>query len=132
MTYTLNRMDNHIDDLPEDTNAEDDVVIAPSDTLLGQLQRGHGAGFLWALREVSRTVHPLLIECIMHDPRCDSQVEDRSDYYARLALTLDMPLDSLSTYLKTSGDDHFGWRTPLTIRTLGRLAQLGKMEAVTI
>jgi len=52
---------------------------APPDSLLGQLQCGRGAGFLRALQEDASVVRPLLLDCLLHDPRWDRQVETRAD-----------------------------------------------------
>ncbi|MFD7310358.1 hypothetical protein [Promicromonospora sp. NPDC059942] len=59
---------------------------APATTDLGMLQRGRGAGWLAAANGTTGVER--LLECIANDPRWDSQVERRSDYYATLALRL--------------------------------------------
>src|SRR5579883_3217187 len=74
-------------------------VIAPADSLHGQLQRGRGRGYLSALREDVAEVRPLLLDCLLHDPRWDRQLEPRSDYYAQLAMRTALPLDPLQAYL---------------------------------
>jgi len=43
--------------------------LAPASSLLGQLQRGRGAGFLTALAADPTVVAPLLLDCILRDPR---------------------------------------------------------------
>ncbi len=58
------------------------VVLADPDSLLGMLQRGRGRGFLLASETPPQEVWPLLLECIMNDPRFDRQCEDREEYYA--------------------------------------------------
>ena len=48
---------------------------APADSLLGQLQRGRGLGFLRALQEDAALVRQLLLTCVIDDPRWDRQLE---------------------------------------------------------
>ena len=120
------------DTLPEEIEETPEHQNAPPDTPLGMLQRGRGAGYLWALQQEPRALHPLLVECITHDPRADHQFEDRADYYARLALLSRMDLAPLSHYLRTTPHDREGWEVSLTIETLGSLAAMGNAEAVAI
>lgn len=115
-----------------DTINDDDLQLANADTLLGQLQRGRGAGFLRALRDDPSTVHPLLVECITNDSRWDSQIEDRADYYGRLCIATQMDMTPLDQFLRTVPDDRLGSRTFLAIETLGVLARLGRTSAITI
>jgi hypothetical protein len=95
------------------------------------LQRGRGAGFLRALGEEARIVHLLLLRCITHDPRWDSQVEDRSDYYARLCIATGMSLEPLERHLRETPDGREGV-TSLAVSTLGRMAALGNGEATDV
>ncbi len=120
--------------MPKDSEDShiDELRLDPADTLLGQLQRGRGAGFLRAMREEPAFVHSQLIECVTRDPRCETQIETRSDYYARLILLTGMNLDPLRRYLETTEEDRLGWETTLTIITLGRLAELGDSSAAFI
>jgi hypothetical protein len=60
-----------------------DEQLASPGTTLGQLQRGRGAG--WLAASEASDAGDLLEQCLTHDPRWDSQVEARSDYYAQLA-----------------------------------------------
>lgn len=83
--------------------------------------------------EEPEDIHPLLVECIAHDPRWDTQVETRADYYARLVVHSGMSLDPLDAYLHTNDDtDHFGSNTPQTVNVLGKLARYGYLNAVDI
>jgi hypothetical protein len=66
---------------------------AASESLLGMLQRGHGAGYRRAL--ATPGADALVLECIAHDPRWDRQVEERAGYYARLVVELDIPVDAV-------------------------------------
>jgi hypothetical protein len=121
--------------LPEETADTQDPPEHhndPPDTPLGMLQRGRGAGYLWALQQDPRTLHPLLVECITHDPRLSEQSEQRADYYARLALFARPDLAPLSHYLRTTPHERVGWEVTLTIETLGRLALMGNAEAASI
>jgi hypothetical protein len=119
--------------LPEDIEETPEHRNAPPDMPLGMLQRGRGAGYLWALQQDPRTLHPLLVECITHDPRLDGQIEQRANYYARLALLSRMDLAPLAGYLRTTPHERFtGWEVTLTLETLGSLARMGSIEAKPI
>ena len=111
---------------------EADIPLAPPDTLLGQLQRGRGVGFLRALQEDSAATHVLLYKCITDDPRVDRQIEERADYYARLVLFTGMSLSSLENYLRTAPHERLGREVTLTIETLGSLARLGSIAAAQL
>ncbi|MCC7364419.1 MAG: hypothetical protein IT303_08595 [Dehalococcoidia bacterium] len=76
---------------------------APSRTLLGMLQRGTGRGYREALRrpEEGRTA---LWECITRDPRWDHQIEERGDYYGRLAVELEIPPTEVLAWLQEHDD----------------------------
>jgi hypothetical protein len=103
------------------------------DSLLGQLQRGRGAGFLAATRERPEDLWPLLLQCITRDPRWDRQLEERGDYYARLALLTGMDLSPLREYLRHHDDtDNSGSDAWLTLGVLGRSALRGSSDAVSI
>jgi hypothetical protein len=72
------------------------------------------------------------VECITHDPRSDSQIEQRADYYARLALFARIDLAPVTHYLRTTPHDGKGWEVNLTIETLGRMVEMGNAEAALI
>lgn len=63
--------------------------LAAPDTPLGQLQRGRGAGWLRAIQDPAQG-RTNLLACLARDPRWDRQVESRGDYYATLALELEV------------------------------------------
>lgn len=65
--------------------------LAPATTRLGQLQRGRGAGHLAAMA-AGAAAHDDVLRCIVDDPRCDRQLEDRARGYAELVVALDVPL----------------------------------------
>ena len=107
-------------------------LLAEPESLLGQLQRGRGAGFLAALAADAKVVRSLLLTCILHDPRFDAQLEHRADYYARLALHVHLPLAPLEESLKSRTDalPYNYERLPLPV--LARMAVRGHGEAAAI
>lgn len=96
---------------------------ADPNTLLGQLQRGRGEGYRHALAVPKQEAWGYLVDCICNDPRLDSQVENRADYYASLAVETGLDLDPLIQYVREYDDDDQGWNTPLAVETLGELAK---------
>ncbi len=107
------------------TTSVGNTTINPADSLLGQLQRGRGLGYLRALQEKPSSVHPLLVECITRDPRLDTQVETRAGYYARLCASTQIDISPIGEYLSTNPGDHLDSEALLAVATLGVLAQLG-------
>jgi hypothetical protein len=106
---------------------------AASDTLLGQLQRGRGSGYIGVLSVPKLEAEKLLVECICNDPRLDSQVESRSGYYASIASAIGLNLGLLADYLRENDDkDESSWNSPLTVDTLGELAKRGHGTASDI
>lgn len=109
------------------------VKIESPNTLKGKLQRGHGAGYLEALKLPADEVAPLLIDCICNDPRFDRQLESRCDYYASLINNMDIDIAPLAKHLKENDDtEDFGWKANLTIETLRALALRGSDDAAMI
>jgi hypothetical protein len=97
------------------------------------LQRGRGAGYLLAVETAPERVWPLLVECIINDPRVDKQVEYRADYYSSLIIETGMDITPLGDYLKQNdGDDDQFWNLTLTFETLNSLACLHYMNALSI
>jgi hypothetical protein len=109
------------------------VVVAPADTLRGQLQRGRGAGALWAARSPDEA-RGFVMDCVCRDPRWDHDVEDRATYYARLIRDHDWPLDILELHLNSPVDvvDRDNWRTSLTLQVLGILSQSSYRSAIAL
>lgn len=107
---------------------------APPDSILGQLQRGRGLGFLRVLEAPRSEAQRMLSHCILNDPRIDSQCEDRADYYAILALVLELPLNLLAVHLRThgGGDVDEDRKARLTIQTLRALAKRSCKPAAEI
>ncbi|MGW5048341.1 HEAT repeat domain-containing protein [Streptomyces griseoluteus] len=111
-----------------------DPVIAPSGTLLGLLQRGRGDGTLHALTAPRAEALQALDHCVLHDPRHDWQVENRSLYYARLYLDLNGGLDAIEGHLLDPEDalDTDESRTGLALAVLGHLASYGRLDALAL
>ncbi|MGW5331881.1 HEAT repeat domain-containing protein [Streptomyces bauhiniae] len=111
-----------------------DPVIAPSGTLLGLLQRGRGDGTLHALTAPRAEALQALDHCVLHDPRHDWQVENRSLYYARLYLDLHGGLDAIEAHLLDPEDtlDTDESRTGLALAVLGHLASYGRLDALAL
>ncbi|WP_306188403.1 MULTISPECIES: HEAT repeat domain-containing protein [unclassified Streptomyces] len=111
-----------------------DPVIAPSGTLLGLLQRGRGDGTLHALTAPRAEALAALDHCVLHDPRHDWQVENRSLYYARLYLDLNGELDAIEAHLFDPEDalDTDESRTGLALAVLGHLASYGRRDALVL
>ncbi|MGP3981809.1 HEAT repeat domain-containing protein [Streptomyces sp. KR80] len=109
-----------------------DPDIAPSGTLLGLLQRGRGDGTLHALAAPRAEALAALHHCVLHDPRHDWQIENRSLYYARLYLELDGGLDEIEQHLFHPDDvvDTPEERTGLALAVLGHLASYGRADAL--
>ncbi|MFK7999697.1 MAG: HEAT repeat domain-containing protein [Polyangiales bacterium] len=93
--------------------------LSSPNTVLGQLQRGQGRGYL-AARE-SNDVDALL-HCIHRDPRWDRQLERRDIYYARLAMELEVDIRAIAARFDVSFGDH---DDELNL-TAGVLVELGK------
>lgn len=94
---------------------------AAASTRLGQLQRGRGAGWLGAAE--TRAID-LLEQCLEADPRYDSQVESRADYYATLAIELGFPARSLA--LGAITDESLRW---LRLDVIAIMAKRGVPDA---
>ena len=111
-----------------------DPVIAPSGTLLGLLQRGRGDGTLHALTAPRAEALAALDQCVLHDPRHEWQVENRSLYYARLFLDLNGELDEVEAHLFCAEDvlDGDESRTGLALAVLGHLASYGRRDALEL
>ena len=69
--------------------------LADAGSVLGQLQRGRGEGFLAALEMPPAEAADLLWKCIVHDPRYDLQIDSRDLYYATLAQEVGLKIERL-------------------------------------
>jgi hypothetical protein len=96
---------------------------ADPNTLLGQLQRGRGEGYRRALAVPRDEAWECLLDCICNDPRLDSQVEYRADYYALLTIETSLDLNPLVRYVREYDDKDQVWNTSLAIGTIGELAK---------
>jgi hypothetical protein len=105
---------------------------AQADSLLGQLQRGRGSGFLRALQEDVAVVRPLVLDCVTHDPRWDGQLEDRSSYYATLIMQITLPLDPFDAFLRTCSENNLLDSEYILLDTLCALARRGDLSAVAV
>lgn len=69
--------------------------LADAGTVLGQLQRGRGEGFLAAVEMAPTEASDLVWQCIVHDPRYDLQIDSRDWYYANLAQEVGLRVERL-------------------------------------
>ncbi len=99
---------------------------SPPQTVLGQLQRGRGAGWLAASNSIDGA--DLLFQCIFSDPRLDSQVEDRADYYGSLARELELPAVAVAGAAIEDDDD----ARRLRMDVLAAMARRGDVNAVCL
>jgi hypothetical protein len=107
--------------------------IAPAESLLGRLQRGRGEGYRQALNAPKIESQSFLVDCISRDPRLDSQVESRDEYYASIAVDIDLPLKPLAEHLRLHDDQSQGSSsTTLAVTTLTELAKRNYKEARNI
>jgi len=102
------------------------TLADPADPL-GKLQRGLGSGDLWALDAARPVAHALLLHCVFNDPRWDRQLDDRDDYYATIALDVELDVGALEVWL-ADGDDDIE-TTSDVIGVLGRMAIRGHAGA---
>jgi hypothetical protein len=116
------------------SSVSDTPNLAAPDTLLGMLQRGRGKGYLPALKAPPEEVWPLLYECITHNPKVDSDCEDREEYYASLITAMQIGVHPLHAWLKENhaSTEDLATRPPLPLTTLGHLAERHNPEAVGI
>lgn len=100
------------------------------------LRQARGAGFLAAL-EAGNGASADLLDCVLHDPRWDRQVEARDDYYARLLLATSADIDVLRQRIahEEDGSDEADFWLPIGVlaemcRRGGPSAQGAMAEAV--
>ncbi|MGH2840740.1 MAG: HEAT repeat domain-containing protein, partial [Solirubrobacteraceae bacterium] len=87
---------------------------------LGKLQRGLGSGYLWALDAHHSVGHALVIHCLFNDPRWDHQLDARDEYYATLALDIELDLEPLESWLR----DHDAESPEVESNVLGLLGRM--------
>jgi hypothetical protein len=95
---------------------------------LGKLQRGLGAGYLWALDADRAVAHALLMHCVFNDPRWDRQLDARDDYHATLALDVRLDVGALERWLRDSRADDADTAGDV-LGMLGRMAVRGHDDA---
>ncbi|OKJ09078.1 hypothetical protein [Kitasatospora sp. CB01950] len=95
---------------------------APADTLLGLVERGRGAGRLWA-REDPEAGAAAVLECLRRETRYDRQCDARHDYHAQLVRELGLPIDLLRQ--QAEGEDEY----ERAREALAALALSGSVEA---
>src|SRR5271155_2869935 len=106
---------------------------ASPDSLLGQIQRGRGEGFIRILSTPKGEASRFLMECISNDPRLDSQVEQRAEYYASIAVQVGLDLAPLAQHLRDHDDTgQSTWNTSLAVTALGELAKRRYRNAADI
>lgn len=105
-------------------------------TLKGKLQRGHGAGYLEALKTPTDVLAPILIDCICNDASLDQQCESRSSYYASLLIHFQIDISCLDEHLRKHDDIRLKGGNAcgvlLILSILGTLAAKGNSKAVQI
>ncbi|NOY94738.1 MAG: hypothetical protein GXP55_26470 [Deltaproteobacteria bacterium] len=77
-----------------------DYALDSPETLLGQLQRGLGRGFLASMR--GRVGKDELLNCVLHDPRSDPQLEERASYYAKLAIESELAVEAVAKAVRAA------------------------------
>lgn len=101
---------------------------AAPESELGLLQRGRGSGWLRAADRLDGQA--LLLKCLGSDPRWDHQVESRSDYYAMLALRLDLPMAALLP-LAMAEDPDEAWIALSTLEAMARRGSVGARDVLS-
>ncbi|HBX80367.1 MAG TPA: hypothetical protein DEG88_11915 [Propionibacteriaceae bacterium] len=98
-------------------------TTAPPDTLLGMVQRGRGAGWLAAVADPVEG-RAALLACLTDDPRWDHQVESRAEFYASLAVALEVSAADIAACGDINDEDHW-----LVAETLTALSVRGDSNA---
>ncbi|MFC0041989.1 hypothetical protein [Actinomadura rayongensis] len=100
-------------------------------TLHGQLQRGLGRA---ARRAADRPgAGEYVYDCVRRDPRWDARCDDRSLYYARLMVDLELPVGPVAEHLFDPDDHAEGdeTRVRLALDVLADLVRLSRREAAS-
>lgn len=109
--------------------ADPSHVNAPSDTLLGKLQRGQGRGYLDALAAPRAEAVSCLLNCLRDDPCWDRQVESRDEQYGELAVALALPVEPLDELLHEGPADGEDEPHYLAIDVLLQMLRRGRADA---
>jgi hypothetical protein len=97
---------------------------SPPETVLGQLQRGRGAGWLTAANSTDGA--NVLLECLVFNPCWDYQVETRADYYGSLARQLNVSAATVASAPLEDNDD----ARRLRLDVLAAMARRGDTQAI--
>ena len=98
-------------------------TTAPPDTLLGMVQRGRGAGWLAAAPSPAEGPQRSW-RVLTDDPRWDQQVESRAEFYASLAVALEVSAADIAAYGDINDEEHW-----LVADTLTALSDRGDSNA---
>jgi hypothetical protein len=85
----------------------------PADTVLGQLQRGRGAGFLAVIERPREECHALIRECLLRDTRYDQQTNSRDRYSAELVQRTGFDMEPMTDCLRRE-EPVSDWKVVLT------------------
>ncbi|MEY2516271.1 MAG: hypothetical protein QOJ89_3629 [bacterium] len=102
--------------------------LADASEPLGKLQRGLGSGYLWAIDAHRSIAHALLTHCLFNDPRWDQQLDARDEYYATLAIDVDLDLEPVEAWLRDSDAESPDAESGV-LGALGRMAIRDHAEA---
>jgi hypothetical protein len=103
-----------------------------SETLLGRLQRGLGSAAREVLDSGAPDARELVRACLEADPRWDTDLDDRADYYAVLAISTGLDVADVAALAadKPRGDGPDQGPSPV-LGVLARMAARGNAEAIT-
>lgn len=108
------------------------IPVAPSDTLLGRLQRGTGAGYLDALAADRSCARDALAAAVRLDWRWDRQLDSRTWYYAQLATHLGFSSGDIEALILSTVDhDPDDLADAVAVGVLCQLACFGDASAAT-
>lgn len=97
------------------------------------LQRGRGQGFREALTDDRAVATAALLECVVHDPRWDRQVEARHNYYGDLAFALEVDISPIESHLvDLDVEDGDPIAPGLPIDVLAVMARRGRADALAV
>ncbi len=102
------------------------------DSLLGRLQRGLGSAAREVLDGRPGDARELVRLCLEADPRWDTDLDDRADYYAVLAIAVSVDVAVLEALAgeQRRGDGPDPGPSPV-LNVLARTAARGNMEAIS-
>ncbi|MFE6858334.1 hypothetical protein [Nocardia sp. NPDC057668] len=107
-----------------------ELLRAAPDTLLGMIQRGRGASRARA-RSNRQAAATHVVDCIVHDPRWDHQVESRAWLYATLVTDLGIDLADLRPAYSSPHDPRGDSDAWIVTGVFECLAQRGIPGAIT-